>query len=170
MAHEGNHRSIHPLSGRADKLLHRLAQAGIAIFLLISAFDIHRWRVDDWQAFDNAFEWLAMQIFGQPVQPVWLYALAFPVVAVNFGCMVQLVRGRREGLLLPFAITAIVIAVVPLFAGQLIIYRMIWEQMLTMLGYAIGGAITVILALRLDRRGLDSKPAAAKDAGNNRED
>lgn len=170
MAHEGNHRTIDPLSGRADKLIHRLAQAGIATFLLISAFDIHRWRVDDWQAFDSAFEGLAAEIFGQPVQPVWLYALAFPVVAVNFGCMVQLVRGRRDGLLLPFAISAAVIAVVPLFAGQLIIYRMVWEQMLTMLGYAIGGAIMVILALHPGRRALDSTSAAAKDAGNNRED
>ncbi|WP_199797200.1 hypothetical protein [Erythrobacter sp. QSSC1-22B] len=150
--------------------MHRLAQAGIATFLLISAFDIHRWRVDEWQAFDTAFEALAAQIFGQPVRPVWLYALAFPVVAVNFGCMVQMVRGRRDGLLLPFAISAIVIAVVPLFAGQMIVYRMIWEQMLTMLGYAISGAIATILALRLDGRGLDSTPADAKDAGNNRED
>ena len=170
MADEGNHPSIPPLSVRADRLLHRLAQTGIATFLLISAFDIHRWRVDDWQSFDSAFEWLAMHIFGQPVQPVWLYALALPVVAVSFGCMVQLVRGRRDGLLLPFAISATLIAVVPLFAGQMIVYRMIWEQMLTMFGYAIGGAVTVILALRLDRRGLDSTPADAKDAGNNRED
>ncbi len=84
--------------------------------------------------------------------------------------MVQLVRGRRDGLLLPFAISAVIIAVVPLFAGQLIVYRMVWEQMLTMLGYAIGGGIALILALRLDRQGLDTTPAVAKYAGNNRED
>ena len=62
MADEGDHPSIPPLFVRADRLLHRLSQAGIATFLLISAFDIHRWRVDDWQAFDSAFEGLATQI------------------------------------------------------------------------------------------------------------
>ena len=36
-----------------DLLLRRLLQLGIADFLLISAFDIHRWRRDNWQEFDE---------------------------------------------------------------------------------------------------------------------
>ncbi|MFB0613281.1 hypothetical protein [Aurantiacibacter poecillastricola] len=134
------------------RLLRRLSQAGIAVFLLISAFDIHRWRREPWQLFDSAFADTANALFGQPYQPWWLYALAFPVVAVNFGCLVQIWRGKTEGILLPFVASAAVIAIVPLFAWQMVGYAMIWERILTALGYFIGGAIAVLLYLGLDRR------------------
>ena len=148
----------------ADRLLRRLAQAGIALFLLISAFDIHRWRREPWQAFDGGFGDLANAVFGQPAQPVWLYALAFPVVAVNFASMVQIARGRTRGILFPFAGSAAAIALVPLVGGQQVGYAMIWESMLTALGYAIGGAITLMLWLGLDD-GSASRPEAPAFVG-----
>ncbi len=132
---------------QAGHLLKRLSQAGIATFLLISAFDIHRWRVDEWRRFDNEFTMSALRIFGQSPEPVWLYALAFPAVAINFGCMVQLWRGRRERVLYPFVITAILIALVPVFGSQTIGYMIVWERILTMFGYFIGGAIALVLYL-----------------------
>ena len=84
-----------------DLLLRRLLQLGIADFLLISAFDIHRWRRDNWQEFDEMFRIAARMVFDQPAQPVWLYAFAFPFVAINFGCMVQWLRGKRAPIMLP---------------------------------------------------------------------
>ena len=140
---------------RIDRLLIRLAQLGIAVFLLISAFDIHRWRREPWQAFESGFQSLAGHIFGQPPQPVWLYALAFPFVAVNFGCLVQIIRKRTDGLLPAFLTSASFIAIMPVFAWQVVIERMVWEQILIALGYSIGGAIAVLLALRSSLR-LDS--------------
>jgi hypothetical protein len=150
---------------RPERLLRRLAQAGIAVFLLISAFDIHRWRREPWQLFDRGFADLANAIWGQPFQPWWLYAFAFPIVAVNFGCMVQIVRGRTRGILKPFAASACIIAVVPLFGRQLVGYAMIWESILTMAGYAIGGAIALMLYL-----GLDTGDAHARDAATDESD
>ena len=98
-----------------DLLLRRLLQLGIADFLLISAFDIHRWRRDNWQEFDEMFRIAARMVFDQPAQPVWLYAFAFPFVAINFGCMVQWLRGKRAPIMLPlFVIGAIAIAAMPL--------------------------------------------------------
>ncbi|RJY08238.1 hypothetical protein [Aurantiacibacter aquimixticola] len=136
---------------QSQQLLRRLAQAGIAVFLLISAFDIHRWRVDRWQLFDEAFADLANAVFGQGYEPWWLYLIAFPVVGVNFGCMVQIWRGRTRGILWPFVGSAALIALVPLIAWQTVGYAMIWERILTALGYFIGGAIAVLLYLGLDR-------------------
>ncbi len=149
---------------RIDRLLHRLTQAGIATFLLISAFDIHRWRREPWQQFELQFTGLAGHIFGQPAQPAWLYGLAFPIVAVNFGCMVQLLRGRRRGILPLFLASAGLIAVMPLFGWQMVVARMIWEQILTALGYGIGGAIAIILALGLDTPSIVVKPPAQPQA------
>ncbi|RPF72383.1 hypothetical protein [Aurantiacibacter spongiae] len=145
---------------RSPHLLRRLSQAGIAVFLLISAFDIHRWRREPWQLFDSGFADLANAVFGQPYSPWWLYPLAFPAVAVNFGCMLLIWRGRREGLLKPFVASAAVIALVPLFAWQLVGYAMIWESMLTAAGYFIGGAIAVLLYLGLDTASGDSRERA----------
>ena len=145
---------------RADRLLKRLCQLGIVDFLLISAFDIHRWRRLPWHRFDDGFPALAAQVFDQPSRPVWLYLLAFPFVVVNFGCMVQLLRGRRRTILVPFLVSAAMIALMPLFGRQLVIERMIWEQILTALGYAIGGAIAVILALGLDSASTAARPPA----------
>ena len=147
-----------------DYLLKRLCQLGIVDFLVISAFDIHRWRRVPWHRFDEGFDTLAAQVFGQPERPVWLYLLAFPFVAVNFGCMVQLLRGRRRNILVPFLVSAAMIAIMPLFGRQLVVERMLWEQILTELGYAIGGAIAVILALRLDTASAAARqPAPTKD-------
>ncbi|MEL7707815.1 hypothetical protein AAG614_08500 [Citromicrobium bathyomarinum] len=134
-----------------DLLLRRLLQLGIADFLLISAFDIHRWRRDNWQDFDEMFRIAARMVFDQPAQPVWLYAFAFPFVAINFGCMVQWLRGKRAPIMLPlFVISAIAIAAMPLAAWQMVVYRMIWPDILSFIGYMIGGGIAIIIGLRLD--------------------
>ena len=135
----------------ADLLLRRLLQLGIADFLLISAFDIHRWRRENWQLFEDMFRIAAERVFDQPAQPVWLYAFAFPFVAANFACMVQWLRGRRTPILLPlFVISALAIAAMPLAGWQTVIHRMIWPDILSLIGYGLGGAIAIIIGLRLD--------------------
>ena len=146
------------MSERQAAIVRLLARVGIADFLLISAFDIHRWRRDNWQAFDALFDDAAADVFGQMPQPIWLYALAFPFVAVNFVVMVQLARGRTRGLLAPLLVSAAGIAIMPLWAWQMVVYRMIWPDILTASGYAVGGAIAVLLWL-----GLDSESTGAKD-------
>ena len=143
-----------------DLLLRRLLQIGIATFLLISAFDIHRWRRDNWQEFEVMFELAARMVFAQPASPIWLYAFAFPFVAANFGTLVLWLMGRRRPILLPlFVISAIAIAAMPLAAWQMVIHRMIWADILSMIGYGLGGAIAIIIGLRLDST---SQAAAAE--------
>ena len=144
-----------------DLLLRRLLQLAIADFLLISAFDIHRWRRENWQDFEEMFQIASRLVFDQPAQPVWLYAFAFPFVAANFGCMIQWLRGKRKPIMLPvFVISAIAIAAMPIAAWQTVIHRMIWPDILSMIGYGLGGAIAMIIALRLD-----STSQAAADVG-----
>ncbi|WP_347301867.1 hypothetical protein V5740_07425 [Croceibacterium sp. TMG7-5b_MA50] len=143
----------------ADWLLRRLVWAGIACFLAISAFDIHRWRVTHWQQFDAAFAMLKGHVLGVPPQPVWLYAVGLPFIAVNFYCHVQLLRGQRRGLLRLFVGSAVGIALVPLAGLQTVSYQMIWPDLLRLTGYGITGAIAIILAF-----GLDSRSAALVDA------
>lgn len=135
---------------RADRLLHWLCLAGIACYFLISAFYIHSWRVAHWRMFDAGFAALAAQLFGSARQPLWLYAVALPFIALNFGCLVQILRGRRHGILAPFVFSMAVIAVVPLIGFQHVIYRSVWAEILFLAGYAIGGGVSVILAFRLD--------------------
>lgn len=143
----------------ADRLLRRLTWAGIACFLAISAFDIHRWRVEHWQQFDAGFAMLKGHVLGVPPQPVWLYAIGFPFIAVNFYCHVQLLRGVRRGILPLYAGSAAGIALVPLAGFQTVGYQMIWPDLLRLAGYAIAGVIATILAF-----GLDSRSAALIDA------
>jgi len=144
-----------------DLLLRRLLQLAIADFLLISAFDIHRWRRDNWQDFEEMFRIAARIVFDQPAQPIWLYAFAFPFVAVNFGCMVQWLRGKRAPIMLPlFVISAIAIAAMPIAAWQMVIHRMIWPDILSMIGYMLGGAIAIIIGLRLDSASQAAAPTA----------
>ncbi|GAB5349930.1 hypothetical protein [Alteriqipengyuania sp. 357] len=134
-----------------DLLLRRLLQLAIADFLLISAFDIHRWRRENWQLFEDMFRIAADRVFDQPAQPIWLYAFAFPFVAANFGCMVQWLRGKRAPIMLPlFVISALAIAAMPLAGWQMVIHRMIWPDILSFIGYGLGGAIAIIIGLRLD--------------------
>ena len=145
-----------------DLLLRRLLQLAIADFLLISAFDIHRWRRENWQDFEDMFQIAGRLVFDQPAQPIWLYAFAFPFVAANFGCMVQWLCGKRNPIMLPvFVISAIAIAAMPIAAWQTVIHRMIWPDILSMIGYGLGGAIAMIIALRLDST---SQAAAAARA------
>ena len=149
----------------AGRLLRRLAWVGIVLFLVISAFDIHRWRVDAWQAFDANFTFAKAHIFGIPPRPNWLYLVAFPFVAVNFYCHVQLVRGKRAGLLKLFLGSAAGIALMPLAGLQGVLYRIVWPDILTLIGYANGGAIAMILAY-----GLDRNPASSNETRDNRND
>ncbi|MBB3035532.1 hypothetical protein [Alteriqipengyuania lutimaris] len=148
-----------------DLLLRRLLQFAIADFLLISAFDIHRWRRDNWQEFEEMFRIAARLVFDQPAQPIWLYAFAFPFVATNFGCMVLWLLGKRRPIMLPlFVISAIAIAAMPLAAWQMVVYRMIWPDILSFIGYGLGGAIAIIIGLRLDST---SQAAAAAGVNQN---
>ncbi|KHL26322.1 hypothetical protein PK98_07645 [Croceibacterium mercuriale] len=137
---------------RIDRLLQRLTWAGIACFLLISAFDIHRWRVTHWQQFDAAFAMLKGHLLAVPPQPLWLYAVGFPFIAVNFYAHVQILRGARRGILRLFVGSAAGIALVPLAGLQTVGYQMLWPELLRLAGYAIAGAIAIILAFRLDSR------------------
>ncbi|NCP19958.1 MAG: hypothetical protein GW855_12455 [Erythrobacter sp.] len=140
-----------PAPPGADVLLRRLLQLGIADFLLISAFDIHRWRRANWQEFEELFEIAARMVFDQPAQPIWLYAFAFPFVATNFACMVLWLMGRRAPIMLPlFVISAIAIAAMPIAGWQMVVHRMIWPDILSMVGYMLGGGIAAIIGLKLD--------------------
>ena len=140
-----------PAPAGVDLLLRRLLQFAIADFLLISAFDIHRWRRENWQEFEAMFELATEMVFRQPPSPMWLYAFAFPFVAINFGCMVQWLRGKRAPIMLPmFVISALAIAAMPIAAWQMVIHRMIWPDILSFIGYGMGGAIAIIIGLRLD--------------------
>ena len=49
-----------------------------------------------------------------------------------------------------FVIGAIAIAAMPLAAWQMVVYRMIWPDILSFIGYMIGGGIAIIIGLRLD--------------------
>ena len=119
-------------------------------FLTISGFAIHGWRVDHWRLFDQLFTNDAALALGQPASPLWLYAVAFPFVAINFGCTVAILVGVRRHMVPLFTGSALVIAGMPLIGQQQALYRMIWPDILTMLGYATAGAIVTILTLRLD--------------------
>ncbi|MAC11742.1 MAG: hypothetical protein CMN74_05865 [Sphingorhabdus sp.] len=134
---------------RADIWLKRLLWLGIADFLLISAFEIHHHRIESWRLFDAGFADLAAAVFNQPSMGWWLYAIAFPFVAVNFGSMVLMLRGRR-GLLIPFLISMVAIAFMQFAAGQTVRYHDVWSDVLWMAGYFIGGMITAILFFNLD--------------------
>lgn len=147
---------------RAGHLLHRLAWAGIACILLISAFDIHQWRVEHWRVFDAAFADLANALFAQPLEPLWLYAVAFPFIAVNFGCHVQILRGKPAGLLWPLIVSALAIAVMPLIGSQGVIYRSVWADALSLIGFAIGGAMAAILYFKLDNGAPVTRTGAAQ--------
>ena len=48
------------------------------------------------------------------------------------------------------ALSAIAIAAMPLAAWQTVVHRMIWPDILSFIGYGIGGAIAIIIGLRLD--------------------
>jgi hypothetical protein len=146
-----------------DRLLRRLLILGIADFLLISAFDIHHYRVTHWQQFRAAFNDLAANQFGQTFDGWWLYAIAFPVVAINFASMVMMLMGRRN-LHWSMAISAIGIAIMPLIGWQTVLYRGIWPDILSLLGYAIGGMIFIITFFHLD-----SRSQALKAQGNDQD-
>jgi len=155
--------SDHQPHPNADRLLQWLLRIGIADFLLISAFEIHRYRRENWQLFHQAFNDAANAVFGQTFDGWWLYAVAFPFVAVNFGSMVLMLRGRR-GLLRPFLVSAAAIAIMPAVGWQVVIYRDFWSDMLSFAGYGIGGAIATIVYFRLDSASLAYSAARDKEA------
>ncbi|WP_343346294.1 hypothetical protein WJT74_02135 [Sphingomicrobium sp. XHP0239] len=133
--------------GQVDTLRRRLALAGIVVFLVISGFDIHQARVSWWQALNAGFATVAQDALGQPPRPLWLYGFAFPFVAANFFCLVQMARGKTARLFWPFVITAGMIAIMPLFGSQGAIMRPTLADALSFIGYGIGGALALFLWL-----------------------
>ncbi len=123
----------------------RLVEAGIAVFLLISAFDIHKARRAPWRDVDREFGALAQRVFGQRPQPLWLYAVALPFVAVNFGAMVAMLWGHGDAVRWPFAASIVGIAAMDLVGWKTVIYRDLWSDILSKIGYVIGGAILMFL-------------------------
>ncbi len=123
----------------------RLVEAGIAVFLLISAFDIHKARRTPWREVDRGFGDLAGRVFEQPRQPLWLYAVGFPFVAVNFGAMVAMLMGHTTDVRWPFVGSIAGIVLVDLIGWKTVIYRDLWSDILTKIGYLIGGALVVFL-------------------------
>ena len=137
---------------RAALWLRRLLWLGIADFFLISAIEIHHYRVDQWRLFDAAFTDLGAAVFDQPSTGWWLYAIALPFVVVNFSCHVLMLRGKR-GLLPPFAVSIAAIALMQFAANQTVRYRDLWSDVLWMGGFFIGGMICTILLFHLDGGG-----------------
>jgi len=133
-----------------DRLLRVLCWTGIVCWFVISATDIHRWRV--WGEFDAAFVRAALDLGDTAARPIWLYVFAFPFVAANFACLVLILRGVRRRIFAVFVVSSLVIALMPLFSVQWVLYRLLLADVLTSIGFAIGGAIALILHLRLDSR------------------
>lgn len=151
---------------RAAIWLRRLLWLGVADFLLISAIEIHHYRVDQWRLFDAAFADLGAAVFDQPASGWWLYALAFPFVAVNFGCHVLMLRGKR-GLLVQFLVSIAAIAVMQFAADQTVRYRDLWSDLFWMAGFFIGGMISTILLFSLEgqlRGDISATDAPSSDA------
>ncbi len=126
----------------------RLVEAGIAVFLLISAFDIHKARRRPWQEVDKGFDDLAYRVFRQAHQPLWLYAVAFPFVAVNFGSMIAMLWGYTTDVRWPFAISIAGIVLMDLVGWKTVIYRDLWSDILTKVGYIIGGVLLTFLFVK----------------------
>ena len=127
----------------AALVLH-LAQASLALFLLISAFHIHWARVKRWRDFAGGFEQLAYDAFRQNTRPVFQYVIAAPFVAAFVAGVVGLLLGEGWGRW-PWAIGSAGITVMDLAGWQSAIWRGVWADILLKLGYAVGGALALAL-------------------------
>lgn len=125
-------------------LILRLAQASLALFLLISAFHIHWARVEHWREFSGGFVQLARDGFDQNTRPVFQYVVASPFVAAFIVGIVGLLLGEDWGRW-PWAIGSVGILFMDLLGWQTVIWRGLWADILVKLGYAVGGALALLL-------------------------
>ena len=126
----------------------RLTQASLAVFLLISALHIHWARVRRWREFSGGFDRLARRVFGQSTRPEFQYIVAAPFVAAFLAGVVGLLLGS-EWARWPWAIGSVGILLMDLIGWQTTIWRGLWADLLTKLGYAVGGALTLLLFVPL---------------------
>ena len=122
----------------------RLAQASLALFLLISAFHIHWARVKHWRDFSGGFEELASRVFQQKTRPLFQYAVAAPFVAAFVTGVVGLFLGE-DWARWPWAVGSLGILLMDLIGWQTVIWRGLWADILVKLGYAVGGALALFL-------------------------
>ena len=128
---------------RPDLVLH-LAQASLVLFLLISAFGIHWARVEPWRDFSGGFTRLADDVFGQTTQPTFQYVAAAPFVAAFLAGVIGLLVGS-DWARWPWAVGSVGILLMDLIGWQTAIWRGLWADILVKLGYAIGGALALLL-------------------------
>lgn len=126
-----------------DLILH-LAQASLALFLLISAFHIHWARVTHWRNFSSGFEQLAQRVFQQNTRPVFQYVVAAPFVAAFLAGVLGLLLGE-DWARWPWAVGSFGILLMDLLGWQTVVWRGLWADILVKLGYAIGGALALLL-------------------------
>lgn len=126
----------------------RLAQASLALFLLISAFHIHWVRVEHWRDFSRGFDHLARRVYGQNTRPVFQYVVAAPFVAAFVAGIVGLILGEGWARW-PWAVGSFGILFMDLIGWQTAIWRGMWADILVKLGYAVGGALGLLLFVPL---------------------
>lgn len=126
-----------------------LAQASLALFLLISGFHIHWARVARWSEFSAAFGRIASERFGQVTQPRWQYVVAAPFVAALLtglgGLMLQEDWARW-----PWAVGSAGVLLMDLIGRQTAIWRGAVVDLLVKAGFAVGGALALLLFLPID--------------------
>ena len=121
-----------------------LSQASLAFFLLISAFHIHWARVSPWREFSGGFDGLARRVFEQETRPTFRYVLATPFVAAFLAGVVGLLVGA-EWARWAWAAGSVGILLMDLAGWQTAVWRGLWADLLTKLGFAVGGALTLLL-------------------------
>ena len=125
----------------------RLAQVSLALFLLISAFHIHWTRVKHWRDFSAGFDQLVHGQFGQVTRPSLQYVIAAPFVAAFVAGVVGLILGEDWGRW-PWAIGSVGILLMDLAGWQTVVWRGLWADLITKLGFAVGGALALTLFAR----------------------
>ena len=128
-------------------LIFRLSQASLALFLLISAFHIHWARVSHWREFTGETEQLAHRVFNQVTRPAYQYGIAAPFVVAFVAGVVGLILGQDWGRW-PWAIGSTGIALMDLAGWQTVVWRGMWADLAHKAGYAVGGALALLLFVR----------------------
>lgn len=124
-----------------------LAHASLALFFLISGFHIHWARVTHWRDFTANFDRLAHGQFGQVTRPTSQYIIAAPFVAAFVAGTVGLILGENWGRW-PWTIGSVGITLMDLAGWQTVVWRGLWADLATKLGFAVGGALALLLFAR----------------------